>query len=169
MKRSLSALLFGLVLLVLTACAGGGQGIVVEDAWVRPSPLQAGNGAAYMVIRNNGSEDDALLSASTDIAQTVEIHETFTMAGEGDQAMGDMGDEGMSDMGDSSDMSGEMMGMRPVESIPVPAKGSATLEPGGYHIMLMGIEPLQAGQKVTLTLTFEHAGTVQVEAEVKEQ
>jgi copper(I)-binding protein len=161
MKRSFSAVLFGLALLALTACAGGGQGIVVQDAWVRPSPLQAGNGAAYMVIRNNGTEDDALLSASTDIAQTVEIHETFTMAGEGDEGMGDMGDEG--------DMAGEMMGMRPVESIPVPAKGSATLEPGGYHIMLMGIEPLEAGQKVTLTLTFEHAGPVQVEAEVKEQ
>jgi copper(I)-binding protein len=161
MKRSLSALLFGLALLALTACAAGGQGIVVQDAWVRPSPLQAGNGAAYMVIRNTGSEDDALLSVATDIAQTVEIHETFTMAGEDDQGMGDMGDD--------SDMAGEMMGMRPVESIPVPAKGSATLEPGGYHVMLMNVEPLQAGQKVTLTLTFEHAGTVQVEAEVREQ
>jgi copper(I)-binding protein len=83
------------------------------------------------------------------------------VAGEGDQEMGDMGD--------NSDMAGEMMGMRPVESIPVPAKGSATLEPGGYHVMLMNVEPLEAGQKVTLTLTFEHAGTVQVEAEVREQ
>jgi copper(I)-binding protein len=161
MKRSLIAVLFGLALLVLTACAGGGQGIVVQDAWVRPAPLEGGNGAAYMVIRNNGTEDDALLSVATDIAQTVQIHETFTMAGEGDQGMGDMGDD--------SDMAGEMMGMRPVESIPVPAKGSATLEPGGYHVMLMGVEPLEVGQKVTLTLTFEHAGTVQVEAEVREQ
>jgi hypothetical protein len=161
MKRSLAALLFGLALLVLTACAGGGRGIVVQDAWVRPSPLPGGNGAAYMVIRNTGAEDDALLSVQTDVAQTVEIHETFTMEGEGDQGMGDMGDD--------SDMAGEMMGMRPVESIPVPAGGSATLEPGGYHVMLMGVEPLQAGQKVTLTLTFEHAGTVQVEAEVREE
>jgi copper(I)-binding protein len=159
MKRTPIVLLFGLALLVLTACGGGGEeGIVVEDAWARPSPMQAGNGAVYMVIRNTGAEDDALLAADTDVARTVEIHETFMMEA-----------EGMGEGDDEMDMAGEMMGMRPVQSIPVPAGGSATLEPGGLHVMLIEVEPLEPGQMVNLTLTFEKAGTVVVEAEVREQ
>jgi copper(I)-binding protein len=165
MKRSPVVLLFGLVMLTLAACGGGERGIVVEDAWVRPSPMEAGNGAVYMVIRNTGAEDDALLAADTDVAQTVEIHETYVMEAEGDAEMGDMGDN----MGDDMDMAGEMMGMRPVESVPVPAGGRVTLEPGGYHIMLINVEQLEPGQTIPITLTFEKAGTVEVEAEVREQ
>jgi copper(I)-binding protein len=160
MRRLLIVLLAGLVVLALTACGGGAErGIVVEDAWARPSPMEAGNGAAYMVIRNTGTQDDALLAADTDVARAVEIHETFTMETDGT-------DEGGQNMGD---MAGEMMGMRPVESIPVPAGGRATLEPGGYHIMLIEVEPLEPGQTIPVTLTFEKAGTVEVEAEVREQ
>jgi copper(I)-binding protein len=159
MRRSPIVLLAGLVMLTLAACGGAERGIVVEDAWARPSPMEAGNGAAYMVIRNTGAEDDALLAADTGVARAVEIHETVTMEAE------DMG-EGGEDMGD---MAGEMMGMRPVESIPVPAGGRATLEPGGYHIMLIEVEPLEPGQTIPVTLTFEKAGTVEVEAEVREQ
>ncbi|NDJ54944.1 MAG: copper chaperone PCu(A)C, partial [Chloroflexi bacterium] len=48
--------------------------------------------------------------------------------------------------------------------------GSATLEPGGYHIMLIGIdETLEPGDTVTLTLVFENAGEFEIEAEVREQ
>jgi hypothetical protein len=52
-----------------------------------------------------------------------------------------------------------MMGMREVSRIVVPAKGSVTLEPAGYHIMLLGLaKPLVAGEFYDLTLTFENAG-----------
>ncbi len=145
MKRLLIAILLAFLVGLLAGCGGGEKGIVIEDAWVRPSPMTAGNGAAYMVIRNTGSEDDALIAADSDIAGAVEIHETMMMEG-------------------------DMMGMQPVESIPVPAGGSVTLEPGGYHIMLIDMrEPLEAGQTVTLTLTFEKAGPIEVQAEVREQ
>ncbi|HEC21568.1 MAG TPA: copper chaperone PCu(A)C [Chloroflexi bacterium] len=145
MKRLLIAILLAFLVGLLAGCGGSEKGIVIEDAWVRPSPMTAGNGAAYMVIRNTGSEDDALIAADSDIAGAVEIHETMMMEG-------------------------DMMGMQPVESIPVPAGGSVTLEPGGYHIMLIDMrEPLEAGQTVMLTLTFEKAGPIEVQAEVREQ
>lgn len=148
MRRSLVVVLAGLTLLALVGCAAGtpasGSAIVVEGAWARPSPMMAGNGAAYMVIRNTGSVDDALIGVASDVAEMVEIHETT--------------------------MEGGMAGMHSVEAIPVPAGGSISLEPGGYHVMLIGLkEQLQAGQTITLTLTFEKAGQITVQAEVREE
>jgi copper(I)-binding protein len=61
-----------------------------------------------------------------------------------------------------------MMAMHPIERIDIPAGGSAKLEPGGYHLMLMGVTKMPAvGETVELTLTFEKAGDVVVQAEVR--
>ena len=92
-------------------------------------------GAAYMVIRNSGTTDDALVAVTTPAATVVELHETVPTA------------------------SGEMM-MQPVVSIPVPAGGMAELKPGGYHMMLIDlVAPLVEGTTIELTLTFQ-GGTV---------
>jgi copper(I)-binding protein len=144
-------LIIGLVLLTafaLAACGGpAGDSVSIEDPWVRPAPIEGGNGAAYMVIQNGTDSDDALLSAESDIADSVEIHESMMAEDEG-----------------------EMMSMQPVDRIDVPAGGSAELAPGGYHIMLIGMhQQLAEGDTVALTLHFENAGTVSVEAPVKEQ
>ena len=65
-------------------------------------------------------------------------------------------------------MEGDVMRMRPVESIEVPAGATVALQPGGMHLMLMGLKaPLAAGQRVTLTLQFEKAGEVAVQAAVR--
>lgn len=134
--------------LLLAGCGAGG-GIAVDDAWVRPAPVPGGNGAAYMVIRNGSGEDDRLLGVEADVAETVELHESMMT---------------------ESDEGGEMAMMEPVEAIAVPAGGRATLEPGGYHVMLIGVdEGLEPGQMVTLRLTFEQAGVVEVEAEVRDE
>ena len=62
-----------------------------------------------------------------------------------------------------------MMTMAEVEKIPVAAGTTVALEPGGYHIMLMELaKPLVVGEKVKVTLTFEKAGDVVVEAEVRD-
>jgi copper(I)-binding protein len=109
-------------------------GLVVEGAWTRESPMMELAGAAFMVIRNGTTEDDALVSASSAAAETVEIHQT-TQAADG------------------------TMAMAPVEEIPIPAGGSALLEPGGYHVMLIGlVEPLVEGTSIDLTLDFAQAG-----------
>lgn len=133
--------------------------IVIEDAWARPSPMgEMGHdmgqgmqgtmaptrGAAYMVIRNTGTEDDALIGASSDVAMATEVHETY--------------------------MEGDTMMMRRVERIDIPAGGEVTLEPGGYHVMFIDLkEPLQAGTTIEITLEFERAGEVPVQAEVRER
>lgn len=147
-QRSLTIFLlaFSLLAVVLTACSTGGSGeLAVEDAWVRPAPMPGGNGAGYLVINNGTDTDDALVSANADFAQAVEIHESMALEG-------------------------DMMSMQPVDSVPAPAGESVRLEPGGYHIMLIGIdEQLQEGDTVTLTLTFQNAGEMTIEAPVREE
>ena len=57
--------------------------------------------------------------------------------------------------------------MLPVVALEIPAGGSVDLKPGGYHIMLMGLKaPLKKGGMVMLQLKFEHAGLVDVMANV---
>ena len=103
----------------------------VDGAWVRTSPMVDMAGAAYLVIHNSGTTDDALIGITTPAAASVELHQTAPTA------------------------SGEML-MQPVASIPVPAGGSVELKPGGYHAMLIGLTaPLQAGTTVELLLTFQ--------------
>jgi copper(I)-binding protein len=66
----------------------------------------------------------------------------------------------------SMDSSG-MAGMHPIERLEIPAGGTVTLEPGGYHLMLMDAEAMTVGSTVELRLEFEGAGTVVVQAEVR--
>jgi copper(I)-binding protein len=145
--RKLLVVLALLAALALAACGQGSveEGLAVEDAWVRPSPMAQGNGAGYMVITNNTGQDDALLGAGADFAESVEIHETVAMED-------------------------DMMAMHHVERIDIPAGESVSLEPGGYHVMLIGVtEALREGDTVTLTLNFENAGEMTIEAPVREE
>jgi copper(I)-binding protein len=101
------------------------------------------NGAAYMTIRNTGSTPDKLIKAQSDVAKTVELHTVIDNNG--------------------------VMEMRPVASIEVPANGETQLKPGGFHVMLIGLKhDLKAGDKVEITLQFETAGTLQVQADVRQ-
>lgn len=150
LARSLASILSLLVVLSVAAC-GSGAGtstqpasgsVAIKDAWVRAAQ-SGGTTAAYMTITNGSGADDTLVSVSTPAAMSASIHET------------------------STDASG-MTGMHPVEGIKVPAGGTVTLEPGGYHVMLMGLTgDLAAGQVVRLTLTFKTSGTIEVSAEVR--
>ena len=160
--------------------------LTIDGAWARTSPAMTTAGAAYLQITNGTDTDDALVGAAVDvsIAGTVELHET-TMSTEGsDTTMGgesgDMstttamatttamgGSEG--DMTTTTGGGTGMMSMSPVEEIPVPAGETVSLEPGGYHIMLLDlVAPLETGSTIELTLTFENAGEMVVEAEVRD-
>lgn len=126
---------------VSAASAQSGQ-VTVENPFARPSAGTAGAGAAYMIIHNPGPAD-RLLSAATPAAGRAELHDHIR--------------------------EGDVMKMRRVDSIPVPARGAAELKPGGLHVMLMGLaQPLKTGDTFALTLTFEKAGTVTVQVPVKE-
>jgi copper(I)-binding protein len=135
------------VLMVATSTAGVLAGdakvgdITVEGPWARASAGPAMAGAAYMTLNNAGANDDRLVAASTTVSNKAELH---THIREGD-----------------------IMRMRPVDAIDVPAGDVATLAPGGYHVMLIGLhQPLKEGETFPLTLTFEKAGEVTVEVTV---
>jgi copper(I)-binding protein len=118
--------------------------IAIEGAWARTSPMMEMAGAAYMVIKNTGAADDALIGVTSPAANVVETHET------------------------KDDGTGQMA-MMPVESIAVPAGGMAELKPGSFHIMLIDlVAPLAVGDMVPLTLTFESGTVVEVMAEVRD-
>lgn len=107
----------------------------VEQAWSRATPKSAANGAAFMTLRNAGNDADALVSASSSAAKTVEIHATTMKDG--------------------------VMQMRQLNQLDIPAGGAVELKPGGYHIMFIGLKaPLAAGSMVDLTLNFAKAGAV---------
>ncbi|MFN7037591.1 MAG: copper chaperone PCu(A)C, partial [Bellilinea sp.] len=88
------------------------------------------------------NETDRLLAAKTDVAKTVEIHQTR--------------------------MENDIMMMQKVEVIEIPANGKVELKPGGYHIMLINLQQdLKAGEKIPFTLVFEKQGEINLEAEVR--
>jgi periplasmic copper chaperone A len=162
------------VVVIAGACSSGSAGgskIEISDAWARTSPMVEGAGAAYMVIKNTGTEADKLVGASSPAAKTAQVHETYVVEASPEASM-DGGMGGMKSPAASMDMgsgSGEMMGMRQIESLDIPAGGSVELKPGSYHIMLLElVAPLKAGDKIDITLKFEKAGDVKVTTEVKD-
>lgn len=122
----------------LAADAAKRGDLTIGKAWVRAS-VGAATGA-FLEIRNDG-EADRLVSVSSPAAPDVRIHVTVK--------------------------DGDVMKMRDVDGIDVPAHGAVALQPGGYHIMVMGLpKPLKEGDTLPLTLHFAKAGTVDVVAEV---
>lgn len=114
----------------------------IEHPYARPTPPGARTGAAYFTVRNEGKAPDRLVKVASPAAQSVELH--------------------------SMTMDGNLMKMRAVKALEIPAGKSVTLGTGGYHVMLVGLaRPLAVGDQVPLTLTFEKAGPVQVFAYVE--
>ncbi len=142
MKRiGMSSLLLFFSVCFLAACTPKPT-LTLQDAWARPG-LKDGNSAVYFEVQNPLAEEDLLLKAECTAAASTELH--------------------MSMM----DASGNMM-MHPQENVPIPAQGQVSFKPGGLHVMLIGLtQDLNAGDTLTLTLTFQNAGTLQLEVPVK--
>ena len=117
----------------------------VVGAWARPAAAGMPNSAAYGLLLNLTDADDTLVSANSDVAEAVELHQM--LMGEGD-----------------------VMQMRPVEGgIPVPAGGTAQLQPGGLHVMLIGLtQELAMGAMMELTLTFAESGDIELTVPIQE-
>jgi copper(I)-binding protein len=120
------------------------QTVEVRDAWVRTTvPGQKATGAFMKITAKDGAQ---LVSASSPVAGVVEVHEMK--------------------------MEGDVMQMRAVPALDLPAGKTVELKPGGYHVMLIDLaRPLEPGQKVPVTLTIEGKDgkrtSVQVQAEVR--
>lgn len=135
----------------------------ISDVWARTTAEAAKTGAIYMTIKGS-DQADKLTAAAVDesIAGETQIHEVVSMSEAGETAMDDHS------MAEGEMDSGEMM-MREVDAIDIPAGGSVVLKPGGYHVMLLELKgPIEAGDKIAVTLTFEKAGDVKVEATARD-
>ncbi|WP_018639560.1 copper chaperone PCu(A)C [Parafrankia elaeagni] len=146
----------GAALLFLAGCGSDGEPpaagpttrpagatMAIEDAWVKAAP--DGMSAAFGELRNNGSQDVTVVSATSPSSPEMELHETV------------------------ENPAGEMI-MQPREGgFVVPAGGTLTLEPGGNHLMLMDLtEPISAGDEVAFTITFSDRSTFAFTAPAKD-
>ncbi|GAB2865107.1 copper chaperone PCu(A)C [Nocardioides pacificus] len=120
--------------------------VTVEDPWVRATTDADDTTmtGAFMLLRNGGAEDATLVSATSPVAKMVQLHEMVMKDG--------------------------AMAMAEVEDgIVITAGRGKVLEPGGYHVMLMGLtQELAAGDEVELTLELSDGTSIDVTAPVKE-
>jgi copper(I)-binding protein len=116
--------------------------LVSGHPWARQSPMGADVAAGFMTITNNGKEEDQLVKATASVTPTVQIHEMK--------------------------MEGDVMKMAEVAGgIVIPPGATVELKPKSLHIMFMGLKaPVKEGEVIAGTLTFEKAGTADVEYEV---
>lgn len=147
MKKSTVILI--LFALLITSCTGqsdrtdkgatiSGEGINIEGAWARPA-TEGRMSAAYFLITNFEEEADTLIGVQSDIAQLVEIHESFQMEG-------------------------DMMGMREVEHLELPGQSTVRLQQGGLHVMLIQLNrTLTDGDTFELTLNFANSEDITIE------
>ena len=140
MKTSIHHLLPIALFLFLGQATAAAPAPKVEGAWVRSSVAGQHGTGAFMKL--TPSQATQLVGASTPVAGTAEVHEMK--------------------------MEGDVMKMRAVPRLDLPAGRVTELKPGGYHIMLMDLKkPLAAGTTVPLTLTFRDAQGVQSTLELK--
>ena len=161
MKRII--FLFPIFLLVLAACTPGQ--LTVTEAWARPG-LAGDNSALYFVEDNPGA-DDTLLSVTSRAAGDVQMH--MTMAVEGDSMEHNM-DHSMEGSDMSNMPAGQTMTMVQQENVPIPGGEKVTFQPGGLHVMLLGLTAdLSEGDTIEVTLNFEKAGAITLQVPVEQR
>ena len=117
--------------------------IKISNSWARLQPPSSRMSAAYMEVQNAGESADALIGASCSCAKSVELHVMTEKDG--------------------------MMNMRQVERFEVAPGATIKLEPGGAHLMIMGLkEPLSVEKALDIELVFERAGKLAVTVPVKD-
>ena len=115
--------------------------IKIKDAWMRPSSEKMAT-ALYFTIENSGEKADTLFQADSDLAEKVEIHETYS--------------------------EGDMMGMRKTDMIVIDSGESFELKPGAHHIMLMKLKKdVKVGDEAEFILHFKQAGKIKITAKAK--
>ena len=131
--------------LMLAIPASAFADVTIESPWIRG--VVAGQSATGAFMRIRSTEATELVAVSSPAAANASVHRTAMVDG--------------------------MMAMEPVDSLAIPAHGSVALEPGGFHVMLVGLRgPLRVGDDVALTFVFRAAGgretSVTVQAEVRD-
>ncbi len=131
-----------LTLSVNLFAAGAANSVTVHDPYIRAVPPGLTNSASYMVLENNGSENTALVGGESSAAKVIEVHNHINDNG--------------------------VMRMRRVDKIDVPAGGKAALEPGGYHVMFIGLtDNLVPNSSIDVTLKFADGSEKQIKMDVR--
>jgi len=134
---------------VALACAAAGcgapaRGVTVSGAWARSTPEGATVAAVYATLRSAAGDTLTGVAVAADVARAAQLHETVR------------------------DTAGRLA-MRELASLPLPAGRDVAFEPGGRHIMLLGVaRPLPPGGTIVLALRFAHAGTIVQRVPVRE-
>lgn len=116
--------------------------LYIDHPFARATPPGARSGGVFLSVENKGDSADRLLRVSTPVAGTAELHQMVLDAG--------------------------VMRMRAIAGLDVKPGDRLVLQPGGYHVMLMNLkQPLQAGENFPLTLSFEKAGSIEVNVVVE--
>ena len=145
LPMKLPSLLTGLALALVGICAAADGvklgNITIAHPIARATAPGQPTGGAFLTLENHGA-DDRLLSVSSAVSKSVELH--------------------------SMAMQGDVMRMREVNAIDLPAGKTVELKPGGLHIMLVGLKaPLKAGERFAMKLRFEKAGEVTIDVPVE--
>jgi len=127
---------------VATAHEFTAKGVTAIHPWARATPGGAKVGGAFLEIKAAPGQGDRLIAVRSPIAGSAEMHTHI--------------------------MDGGVVRMRRVDAIALPGGKSVVLKPGGYHLMLMDLKaPLKEGDLLKLTLVFEKAGELEIEATVE--
>ena len=142
MRTRIGNLLIGLTALWLPALAqadSAADAVDIDAPYARAVPPGQSNSAVFMTLHNNSEVDHALVAAESPVASTLELHTHI--------------------------MEGEIMRMRPVDKIELPAASTVELRPGGLHVMLIGLnQQLTPAQEVPITLIYQDGSKKTVQA-----
>lgn len=150
-RRCTTFLLLAAIATVSTGCStstndagtGSADRIVVGHAWAEAQP--EGGTAVFGMVMNPTSSDATVVSAVSDAAASVELHETTESA------------------------DGQMVTTELSDGFHLPAGQPLLLKPGGHHLMLMGlVQPVQPGDEIAVTLTLEDGTEVHFVAPVRD-
>ncbi len=129
--------LAALAAFTLMASTAQAENVSIENARAFATAPTAMAGGGFLTITNTGDKDDTLIGIRADFPR-VELHTTEFTDG--------------------------VARMMHLDQIPVPAGETVSLEPGGLHVMFMGLRgnPLEEGETIPATLIFENAGEVEI-------
>lgn len=118
--------------------------IIFQNPTIKTTPPGITNSAAYFTIINNGEKDITLIDVASDAAQRVEMHEHVVSNG--------------------------AMKMQKMGPLTIPAKGSVSFQPGGSHIMFIGVtNNIKSGDKIDITFSFDDGTNKTISTTAKKQ
>lgn len=143
MKFIIRLMILGSIVINAQGKQNSASQIQIRDAWIRVG-AQGSNTALFFEVANNSDKPDTLLNAESNLAEVVEVHETFKREN-------------------------DMMGMRKVNFVVIPPKSVIKFKPRDLHVMLIKLKKdLKLNQKGEATLVFKKAGRIKVEAIVRD-